>query len=237
MKFFFFHLNSDAARFNVEDARTSYDSVVNNAEDVGTPIRISKSDQGTRQTCDDIHILSKGKTVQGADTDDGTPLDREKSVHVLTPDMLTETPKRDEYPKSKRQNITGTVSSNDLHVRHHLLGPGLTTQEGRKNVERGNPTMVYFPSHPTAEEWANITAASKSGIALTGSAAMGKVGPVIGLMDVGECEDAYLFRLALPGVKRDESKLYIMTLSLARSIVTLSCFYIPCYSKIIFAMF
>ncbi|KAL1188137.1 Increased DNA methylation 2 [Cardamine amara subsp. amara] len=28
--------------------------------------------------------------------------------------------------------------------------------------------------------------------------------PMLGLMDIGECSDAYLFRVSLPGVKRDE---------------------------------
>lgn len=31
-------------------------------------------------------------------------------------------------------------------------------------------------------------------------------GLMVGLMDIGECDDAYLFRVSLPGVKRDESE-------------------------------
>lgn len=73
-------------------------------------------------------------------------------------------------------------------------------------VEKVGPAMIYLPSLPAKTEWSNIVAATKSGFALTGSAAMGKVGPVIGLMDIGECEDSYLFRVSLPGVERDESK-------------------------------
>ena len=37
----------------------------------------------------------------------------------------------------------------------------------------------------------------------------GGIGPTMGLVDIGECEDAYLFRLSLPGVKRDESKFLV----------------------------
>ncbi|KAH7565070.1 hypothetical protein ACOSP7_020824 [Xanthoceras sorbifolium] len=35
---------------------------------------------------------------------------------------------------------------------------------------------------------------------------MGHVMPIIGLMDISESEDSYMFRLALPGVKRGESE-------------------------------
>jgi len=69
--------------------------------------------------------------------------------------------------------------------------------------------MLFLPSRPTKKEWCDIVAATKSGFALTGSAAIGQVGPTIGLMDIGECEDSYLFRVSLPGVKRDESKLLV----------------------------
>lgn len=67
------------------------------------------------------------------------------------------------------------------------------------------PAMVFLSSLPTDEEWNNIITASKSGVALTGSAAMGKVGPAIGAVDIGESEDEYIFRVSLPGVVRDEN--------------------------------
>ncbi|KAL2254117.1 increased DNA methylation 2 [Sesamum indicum] len=64
--------------------------------------------------------------------------------------------------------------------------------------------IIFLPSCPSKEEWANLVATVKCGFALTGSAARGHVGPVLGLMDVGESEDSYLFRVSLPGVRRDE---------------------------------
>ncbi|KAJ9541139.1 hypothetical protein OSB04_027645 [Centaurea solstitialis] len=64
--------------------------------------------------------------------------------------------------------------------------------------------MIFLPAHPTQEEWINIVNATKSGCVLTGSATMGHIGPNIGSIDIGECEDSYLFRVSLPGVKRDE---------------------------------
>ncbi|XP_030960479.1 increased DNA methylation 2-like [Quercus lobata] len=80
----------------------------------------------------------------------------------------------------------------------------LPTKDDSNPMEKVGPAMIFLPSHPTKKEWTNIVAATKSGFALTGSAAMGQVGPVIGLMDIGECDDSYLFRVSLPGVKRDE---------------------------------
>lgn len=71
-------------------------------------------------------------------------------------------------------------------------------------VESFGPSIMYFPSHST-EEWDKLLAAAKSGIGLVGSAAMGRMGPVVGAVDIGECEDSYLFRVSLPGVSRDES--------------------------------
>lgn len=67
--------------------------------------------------------------------------------------------------------------------------------------------MVFLPSPPTREEWGNMVNVTRNGYSITGTAAMGQFGPSIGLLDIGECEDSYLFRLSLPGVKRDESKL------------------------------
>lgn len=48
----------------------------------------------------------------------------------------------------------------------------------------------------------------KPPIVLTGTAKEGSAGPPIGLVDIGESEDAYLFRVALPGVRKDQCKDY-----------------------------
>ncbi|XP_024027631.1 alpha-crystallin domain-containing protein 22.3 isoform X1 [Morus notabilis] len=74
------------------------------------------------------------------------------------------------------------------------------------NVERVGPAIIFLSSFTTREDWDNLMASNKLGVALTGSAAMGKIGSIIGLMDIGECEDSYLFRVSLPGVSRDESE-------------------------------
>uniref|UniRef100_A0A7N0V4I0 Uncharacterized protein n=1 Tax=Kalanchoe fedtschenkoi TaxID=63787 RepID=A0A7N0V4I0_KALFE len=84
------------------------------------------------------------------------------------------------------------------------VGPSVTDMENRPDQEL-IPAMVYLPSQPTIEELENIVAATRSGFALTGSAAKARVGATVGRMDIGECNDSYLFRASLPGVKRDES--------------------------------
>ncbi|XP_057502778.1 increased DNA methylation 2-like [Actinidia eriantha] len=80
----------------------------------------------------------------------------------------------------------------------------LPAQVDTSIVERFEPGMIFLPSPPTREEWGNIVTATRSGSAITGTAAMGHIGQATGLLDIGECEDSYLFRVSLPGVKRDE---------------------------------
>lgn len=72
------------------------------------------------------------------------------------------------------------------------------------SVEIVGPAMLFLPTYPTTEEWDNIVSAAKNGIALNGTVAERQAGPLIGLVDIGVCEDAYLFRVSLPGVRKDE---------------------------------
>ncbi|XP_010246890.1 PREDICTED: increased DNA methylation 3-like [Nelumbo nucifera] len=60
------------------------------------------------------------------------------------------------------------------------------------------PSILSLTSTPSVEQWN-----SKIPIALTGTAKEGRAGPPVGLVDIGISRDAYLFRVALPGVKRD----------------------------------
>lgn len=71
-------------------------------------------------------------------------------------------------------------------------------------VEAAKPALIYLPSQPTEEEWGNILSVTRSGIGLSGSAAVGTIGPVLGKMDISESKDTYLFRVSLPGVARGE---------------------------------
>ncbi|CAK9194440.1 unnamed protein product [Sphagnum troendelagicum] len=65
-------------------------------------------------------------------------------------------------------------------------------------------TMLLLPALPTVDQWNAVINAAKPSIVLSGTAAVRQSGPLIGLVDIGTCEDAYLFRTALPGVKKDD---------------------------------
>ncbi|XP_062002382.1 increased DNA methylation 2-like isoform X2 [Rosa rugosa] len=98
---------------------------------------------------------------------------------------------------------TSSVEYNGTPVMYSYMAP-LPTGNGSDDTQNVDPAMIFLPSPPTENEWSNIVAAAKNGFALTGSAATGQIGPTIGLIDIGESEDSYLFRVSLPGVRRDE---------------------------------
>ncbi|KAK9919768.1 hypothetical protein M0R45_028346 [Rubus argutus] len=83
------------------------------------------------------------------------------------------------------------------------MEPSATKDSGEQ--EKGQPAMVFLPSLSTLEERNKILETNKSGVVLTGVAATGQVGPIIGKVDIGEADDSYLFRVSLPGVSRDEN--------------------------------
>ncbi|KAK1352017.1 Increased DNA methylation 2 [Heracleum sosnowskyi] len=98
-----------------------------------------------------------------------------------------------------------TISSSECNGTPSLFGKvaPFAVEGDNSSEENFGPGMIFLPSHPTREELSNMTAATK-GTAITGSAARGQIGPALGLIDIGECEDSYLFRVSLPGVRRDE---------------------------------
>ncbi|KAK9732585.1 hypothetical protein RND81_04G007900 [Saponaria officinalis] len=71
-------------------------------------------------------------------------------------------------------------------------------------VEAPKPALVFFPTQPTKEECDNILSVKGDGICLSGSAAYGTYGPVLGKVDIGEDGDSYIFRVSLPGVARED---------------------------------
>ncbi|PQQ12547.1 increased DNA methylation 2 [Prunus yedoensis var. nudiflora] len=106
----------------------------------------------------------------------------------------------------KHVHVVAPISSvpyNGSPMLYSYMAP-LSTKDDSDPVEKVDPAMIFLPSLPTKREWSNIVAATRDGFGLTGSAAKRQVGPTIGLIDIGECEDSYLFRVSLPGVRRDE---------------------------------
>ncbi|KAL5700546.1 hypothetical protein ACHQM5_025973 [Ranunculus cassubicifolius] len=77
-------------------------------------------------------------------------------------------------------------------------------EASHKPVEKIESAMLIFRSSPTIEEWNKIVAATKNAVALTGNIASRPAGPVVGLVDIGYSDHAYLFMISLPGVSRDE---------------------------------
>ncbi|XVF31309.1 hypothetical protein REPUB_Repub16aG0134700 [Reevesia pubescens] len=78
------------------------------------------------------------------------------------------------------------------------------TEEKTEAAETIGPAMIFLPSQSTREDLDNIMATTKNGVAVTGAAATGSVGPSIGKVDIGELEDSYYFRVTLPGVSMDK---------------------------------
>ncbi|XP_047258386.1 alpha-crystallin domain-containing protein 22.3-like, partial [Capsicum annuum] len=68
----------------------------------------------------------------------------------------------------------------------------------------GQPVVVFFSACPAREECDNFINHANGRVALTGSAFLGEVGSFMGSVDIAESEDAYVFRVSLPGVDRDE---------------------------------
>lgn len=98
------------------------------------------------------------------------------------------------------------------------IGPvthaAMSSNRMNENAEKvGGPAMIFLPSESTSE-FSNLISQTKTGVALTGSAAMGKIGPTIGLVDIAESDDSYYFRVSLPGVSRDESKSKLLSIFL-----------------------
>ncbi|XP_060219111.1 alpha-crystallin domain-containing protein 22.3 [Lycium barbarum] len=78
------------------------------------------------------------------------------------------------------------------------------TASSSTHIITHQPAMVFFTACPAKEEWDNLINRAKGGVALTGSALLGKFGQLIGSVDIHESEDDYVFRVSLPGVARDE---------------------------------
>lgn len=107
---------------------------------------------------------------------------------------------------SQTVHVLGPVNGaprNCVPVTYSNVAP-LPAEVGTRSEGGFESGMVFLPSPPTREEWGNIVNVTRSGYSITGTAAMGHFGPSIGLLDIGESEDSYLFRVSLPGVKRDE---------------------------------
>ncbi|ERN12316.1 hypothetical protein AMTRI_Chr01g137660 [Amborella trichopoda] len=107
--------------------------------------------------------------------------------------------------RKESENLkTRITPMSKLLSRGHQLPYTPPTTEKFWPVERVGPALVFLPSHPSREEWDAIAGAANGGISLTGTVVVRQPGPLIGLVDIGVSEDSYLFRISLPGVRKDE---------------------------------
>ncbi|KAM3219052.1 alpha-crystallin domain-containing protein 22.3-like [Capsicum annuum] len=84
----------------------------------------------------------------------------------------------------------------------------ITSPSKRSNSQLhagGQPAVRFSSACPAREERDNFINHVNGRVALTGSALLGEVGPFMGSVDIAESEDAYVFRVSLPGVARDEN--------------------------------
>ncbi|KAK7277905.1 hypothetical protein RJT34_22924 [Clitoria ternatea] len=172
------HVDKDAGKLQLNPRFDAKNVVCTNNN---SSITVRKVEAEGSMPTYDIDQSCAGSRNQRTNGDDGDTLHR---VHVVAP----------------MSGVPVTVNRGDANVMYSYMATG-DESDGGDNV---GPAMLFLPSRPSKKEWSDIVAASQGGFGLTGSAAMGQVGPVIGLMDIGECEDSYLFRVSLPGVKRDE---------------------------------
>ncbi|XP_010528867.1 PREDICTED: alpha-crystallin domain-containing protein 22.3 [Tarenaya hassleriana] len=117
------------------------------------------------------------------------------------------------YNSGNNANLPGNTGNQQVLLVAPLnsvpyIGPSTNQapMSGRRendDAEKGGPAMIFLPSE-SAAEFTELAGQTKTGVALTGSAAMGKIGPAIGLVDIAENDDSYFFRVSLPGVSRDE---------------------------------
>ncbi|KAG0563247.1 hypothetical protein M758_8G015300 [Ceratodon purpureus] len=86
--------------------------------------------------------------------------------------------------------------------------PGTQKEEKAEWTSSGKvgPALLLLPSLPSLDQWNTVINATKPVITFTGTAAARNAGPLIGLVDIGISEDAYLFRTALPGVRKEEGE-------------------------------
>ncbi|GMH07756.1 hypothetical protein Nepgr_009596 [Nepenthes gracilis] len=110
--------------------------------------------------------------------------------------------------KSSRKHVLNVTPLNSMPYVDPLassFNSNSAPSQGNAWTEKNaQPALVYYPSEPTEEEWNDVLSVTMGGVRLTGSAAMGAVGPVLGRMDIGESEDSYMFRVSLPGVARED---------------------------------
>ncbi|XXG57458.1 hypothetical protein AAC387_Pa03g4605 [Persea americana] len=90
----------------------------------------------------------------------------------------------------------------------HMGGPShvhlQSSVQGTPPVETTSltePVMLVLGSMSKIEQWSRVT-----DIILTGTAKDGKLGPLVGRAEIGSSKNSYFFRVAIPGVNKDDGQ-------------------------------
>nr|KYP63154.1 hypothetical protein KK1_017720 [Cajanus cajan] len=102
------------------------------------------------------------------------------------------------------RSLTG-ISTLKLNISECLgfqLGhPSSKKDPSKKTSKSDGPTLMPLLSIPDIDE-----CSLDSSLILTGTARKGPFGPSVGVVDIGISKGAYLFRVSLPGVKKDSNQ-------------------------------
>ncbi|XP_076888375.1 alpha-crystallin domain-containing protein 22.3-like [Bidens hawaiensis] len=81
-------------------------------------------------------------------------------------------------------------------------GPPFDSAE--QNQPLNHPTMVFLDDSTTMDDVNQILSISRKGLAVEGAAAGDLLKPLVGAYDVYDNDDGFFFRVALPGVEKNE---------------------------------
>ena len=105
-------------------------------------------------------------------------------------------------PGNPQQHVLAVGPLNSIPYFNPDMLESWSPEADNEKVERAGPGVIL-----PKKEWDDSIDATRRGVGLTRTAALGMVGPSVGLLDIGEMEDSYMFRVSLPGVAANESKL------------------------------
>lgn len=102
-------------------------------------------------------------------------------------------------PGNPQQHVLAVGPLNSIPYFNPDMLESWSPEADNEKVERAGPGVIL-----PKKEWDDSIDATRRGVGLTRTAALGMVGPSVGLLDIGEMEDSYMFRVSLPGVAANE---------------------------------
>ncbi|XP_077215638.1 HSP20-like chaperones superfamily protein [Tasmannia lanceolata] len=128
----------------------------------------------------------------------GCRTDRDESQRV--PSYMR--PRLETSTKERRKSLKRRHLEEPLQVlmpSQFIAPPYVSAVPPVRTLDFAGPSVVVLATPTKIERWD-----SKPSFVLTGTAKDGRAGPPVGLVDIGISKDAYIFRVALPGVTKDQ---------------------------------